>query len=64
VKSSAVTVPTLLTMIVVLNEQQTPISFCSWKSVTEERISMKYIYNLIKQLAKNRLATETVYGLA
>ena len=63
-KSSAVTVPTLLTRIVVLNEQRTSILFISRKSVTEERISMKYIYNLIKQLAKNRLAAKTVEGLA
>jgi len=60
VKSSAETVPTLLTRIIVLNEQRTSILFCSRKSVTEERISMKYIYNLIKQLAKNRLAANTV----
>jgi len=60
VKSSAVTVPTPLTRIVVFNEQLTSILFCSRKSVTEERISMKYIYNLIKQLAKKRLAAKTV----
>jgi len=60
VKSSAVTVPTLLTRIVVLNEKRTSILFCSGKSVMEVRISMKYIYNLIKQLAKNRLAAKTV----
>ena len=35
-----------------LNKQQTSILLSSRKSVTEERISMKYICNLIKQFAK------------
>ena len=37
-----------------LNKQQTSILFSSRKSVTEERISVKYTCNLIKQCAKNR----------
>ena len=35
-----------------LNKQQTSTLFSSRKSVTEERISIKYIRNLIKQFAK------------